>query len=123
VLIHPLGAPGLAIATAIGLWINLGALLGIAMSRQILRFDALFGKCLLSTFVASAALTLVAQLCRGPALALGEHFGSLAHLVALLTLSILGGVAYFGALIGVLRLLGLRPSALRGMGRRAPSRL
>jgi len=122
-LIHPLGAPGLAIATAIGLWINLGALLGIAMSRQILRFDALFGKCLLSTFVASAALTLVAQLCRGPALALGENFGSLSHLVALIILSILGGLAYFGALLGVLRLLGLRPSALRGMGRRAPSRL
>jgi putative peptidoglycan lipid II flippase len=121
-LIHPLGAPGLAIATAIGLWINLGALVGIAISREIMRFDALFGKCLLSTFVASTALIVVAQLCRGPALALGVHFGSLANLVALISLSILGGLVYFGALIGVLRLLGLRPAALRGTGRGVASR-
>jgi putative peptidoglycan lipid II flippase len=116
-LIHPLGAPGLAIATAIGLWINLGALVGIGISREIMNFDALFGKCLLSTLIASTALTLVAQLCRGPALALGAHFGSLANLVALIALSTLGGLVYLGALIGVLRLLGLHPSALRGKGR------
>ena len=114
VLIHPMGAPGLAIATAIGLWINLGALLGLAMSREMMRFDALFGKCLFATVAASAALIVVAHLCRGSALAFGAHFGALANLAALVALAILGGLVYVGALISVLRLLGLRLSALRG---------
>ncbi|ARN80578.1 murein biosynthesis integral membrane protein MurJ [Methylocystis bryophila] len=113
-LIHPMGAPGLAIATAIGLWINLGALIGIAMSRGIMRFDALFAKSLLATGAASASLIIAAQLCRGPALDLGRAFGPLANLVALIALSILGGLVYFGVLIGLLRLLGVRLSALRG---------
>ncbi len=116
-LIHPLGAPGLAIATAIGLWINLVALLGIAMSRGIMRLDALFGKCLLSTIAASMLLIIVAQFCRESALALGSHFGSFANLVGLLTLAVIGGLVYLGALIGLLRWLGLRLSALRGAGR------
>ncbi len=118
-LIHPLGAPGLAVATAVGLWINLAALMGIATSRGIMRLDTLFGKCLLSTFAASTLLIIVAQFCRGPALELGENFGSFANLVALFTLSIFGGFVYLGALIGILRLLGLRLSALRGPGRGA----
>jgi len=109
-----MGAPGLAIATAIGLWINLGALLGVAMSRDIMRFDALFGKCLLATVAASAALIVIAHLCRGPALAVGAHFGALANLVALLMLATLGGLAYLSALVGALWLLRVRLSALRG---------
>ena len=114
VLIQPFGAPGLAIATAIGLWINLGALLGLAMSRQMMRFDALFGKSLIATVVASAALIILAHLCRGPALALGSHFGAIANLVALVTLAILGGLVYISALVAILQLLGVPLFALRG---------
>ncbi len=113
-LIHPMGAPGLAIATAVGLWINLGALVGVAMSRDVMRFDALFGKCLLATVPASAALIVIAHLCRGPALALGAHFGAFANLVALLTLAIGGGLVYLGVLAGALWLLRVPFSALRG---------
>jgi putative peptidoglycan lipid II flippase len=121
-LIQPLGAPGLAIATAIGLWINLGALVGVAMSRGIMHFEVLFGKSLLATLAASTALILVTHLCRGPALALGSQFGALANLVALLTLSILGGFVYIGALLWILRRLGLPLSALRGAERGAAPR-
>jgi hypothetical protein len=45
------------------------------------------------------------------------HFGSLANLVALLVLAVAGAAAYFGALVGVLRLMGVRVSDL-GLRRR-----
>jgi len=113
-LFRPLGAAGLAIATAVGLWINFAALVGVAMSRRMLRFDAVFGKSLVATFAASAALIVVSQLFREPALAFGARFGSFANLVALTELAALGGLVYLGVLFGVLRFLGLSVSSLRG---------
>jgi putative peptidoglycan lipid II flippase len=117
-LFRPLGAVGLAIATAVGFWTNLAALIGVAMTCETLKFNALFGKTVGATVVAAAALVFVAQFGRGPALALGAHFGGLGNLVALTALAGLGGLAYVGVLIGVLRLSGVRLANLRGARRR-----
>ncbi len=117
-LFTPLGAVGLATATTVGFWINLAALVGIAMSRDLLRFDARFGKVLGASAVAALVLTIVALTGRGPALALGQHFGAFANLVALLALGAAGGVAYGGALVGMLRVMGVSLASLRGSRRR-----
>jgi putative peptidoglycan lipid II flippase len=113
-----LGAVGLATATSVGLWINLGALVAIAMSRHLLRFDTQFGKVLAASGLAALVLAIVALLGRGPALALGAHFGALANVVALLAVGTVGAVAYGAALVGMLRLMGVSLRSLRGARRR-----
>jgi putative peptidoglycan lipid II flippase len=113
VLFRPLGAVGLATATSVGLWINLAALVGIALAQDSMRFDAIFVKTLGATFVACAFLTAVAIFGRSPALALGGHFGALANLVALAALGVGGALVYAGALVGALRALGVTIRSLR----------
>ena len=118
-LFRPLGAVGLATATSVGFWINLSALVGIALSRGALHFDALFGKVLAATGVASLLLAGVALFGRTPALALGAHFGPLANLVALALLGTAGAVVYSAVLVGLLRFSGVSLRSLRG---RSPGR-
>lgn len=117
-LFTPLGAVGLATATSVGFWINLGALIAIAMSRDLLRFDLRFGKVLAASGAAALILAIVALLGRGPALELGAHFGALANLVALLALGAIGTIAYGASLVGLLRLMGVSLRSLRGARRR-----
>lgn len=112
-LFRPLGAVGLATATSVGLWINLGALVALALAENLMDFDGVFAKVLGATVIASALLTLVAIVGRAPALAFGLHFGALANLVALLTLGAVGALVYGAALAGVLHLLGIRLGSLR----------
>jgi len=112
-LFRPLGAVGLATATSVGLWINLGALVALAIARDAMDFDEVFGKTLLATLTASAVLTLVAAYGRAPALSFGLHFGSQANLVALISLGAMGAIAYGGALVGVLHLADVRLANLR----------
>ncbi|MEF3367649.1 murein biosynthesis integral membrane protein MurJ [Methylocystis sp. 9N] len=113
VLFRPLGAVGLATATSVGLWINLAALVGLALAQGAMRFDAVFGKTLGATLVACALLAGVAIFGRASALALGAHFGVLANLVALLALGAAGALVYAGALVGVLHVCGVRLANLR----------
>ncbi|MFO1102135.1 MAG: murein biosynthesis integral membrane protein MurJ [Methylocystis sp.] len=112
-LFRPLGAVGLATATSVGLWINLAALVGVALGQHWMRFDAVFVKTLGATFVACAFLTGVAIFGRSSALALGAHFGVLANLVALAALGFAGALVYAGALIGALRAGGVTIRSLR----------
>lgn len=112
-LFSALGAVGLATATSVGLWINLAALVGIALAQDAMRFDAVFGKTLGATVIACVLLTLVAIFGRAPALAFGMHFGSLANLVALIALGAVGALVYGGALIGVLHVVGVGIGNLR----------
>ena len=116
-LFAPLGAVGLATATSVGLWVNLGALVAIAMSRDLLCFDARFGKVLAASGLASLILAVVALMGRGPALEFGARFGALANLVALLALGSVGAIAYGGALVGALRFAGVSLGSLRGARR------
>ncbi len=55
VLFRPLGAVGLATATSVGLWINFAALVAIALTRDAMRFDALFVKVVAASGAASLA--------------------------------------------------------------------
>lgn len=113
-LFKPLGAVGLATATSVGLWINFGALIALALTRDSIDFDDIFGKTVVATLAASAVLAVVAIFGRTPALAFGAHFGSFANLAALTLLGLIGAGVYAAALIGALRALGVRLGNLRG---------
>jgi putative peptidoglycan lipid II flippase len=113
VLFRPLGAVGLATATSVGLWINLAALVGVALHRDDMRFDATFWKVAAATAVASVLLALAAILGLKPFMAFGARFRSLADSVALLSLGATGAVVYMVALVGTLHLFGIRLMSLR----------
>jgi putative peptidoglycan lipid II flippase len=117
VLFRSLGAVGLATATSVGLWINLGALVFLAIDRDLMGFEGVFAKTIGATFIGCAVLTLVATLGRGPALALGGHFGAQANLVALIALGAAGAIVYGAVLTGVLYAAGIRIWSLRGRGK------
>jgi putative peptidoglycan lipid II flippase len=112
-LVGPLGAPGLATATSVGFWVNVIALIALAMARDLLRFEPLFWKTLAATGGASAALMVVTLAGHGPALALGAPFGALANLVALMALGLAGAAVYAGVFLALALALGLNPSRLR----------
>jgi putative peptidoglycan lipid II flippase len=112
-LFRPLGAVGLATATSVGLWINLGALIAIAIDRRLIGFDGVFARTVGATLLACAPLTLVAIFGRAPALAFGLHFGGLANLVALAALGTAGAVVYAATLLAALHLAGVRIWSLR----------
>ena len=120
-LFRPLGAVGLATATSIGLWINLTALIGVALARDALRLDATFAKVVAASGVAALPLALTATFGRAPALALGGHFGSLANVVALVALATVGALVYGAALLIGLRVAGINIASLKA--RRPKARL
>ncbi|BDV34327.1 murein biosynthesis integral membrane protein MurJ [Methylocystis iwaonis] len=121
VLFQPLGAVGLATATSVQVWVNLGALLAIAIERGFVDFDRAFAKTLAATVVGCALLAMVAAFGRAPALAFGAHFGSQANLTALVVLGAAGGIIYGAALAGALHLMGIKIGALRARAKRSPA--
>jgi len=117
-LYEPMGAPGLATATSVGLWINLAALIGFALHRGAMRFDETFLRVSIASLCASLPLLATAIYGYGPAMALGAHLGQLRDIAALLLLGAAGALVYGGVLALCLRVFGLRLSQLR---RSAPS--
>ncbi|MDX7953622.1 murein biosynthesis integral membrane protein MurJ [Lichenihabitans sp. Uapishka_5] len=113
VLFRPLGAVGLATATAAGAWINLAVLCGLAIRRGTMRFDDSLMKVALAVDVAAAVLGVTAVLLepRLAVLTAGRPFGNEIHVVALTGI---GGALYLAVLLGALRAfkvgLGRRPA-------------
>jgi len=112
-LYRPMGAPGLATATSVGLWINLAALIGLALRRGAMRFDETLLRVAVASLCACVPLLATAIYGYGPALALGAHFGPLRDIVALLALGAAGALVYGSVLALCLRAFGLRLSELR----------
>ncbi|KQT80642.1 murein biosynthesis integral membrane protein MurJ [Methylobacterium sp. Leaf466] len=108
VLTGPYGVTGLALATAIGQWVNLALLVGLAWRRGWTAPDRTFGITLVG--VAVACLGLTATAVYGLPLAerwmpAGLGFRDLAVLAAL---GLAGSVVYGALLLATLRLCGLR---------------
>lgn len=120
-LFEPMGATGLATATSVGLWINLAALVGIALHRGSMRFDETFLRACAASVAACIPLTAVAIYGYAPAAAVGAYFGSFANLAALVLLGAAGALVYGAVLLGALRLFGLRLSQLRRAAARRPA--
>lgn len=114
VLFQPLGAAGLAVATAVGAWVNFLLLCLLAARRGDMRPDATLKKTIAAAAIASVVLALVAVFGRGPATAIAamltERFAKEA---ALVLLAGAGAIVYFAILFVALRAFGVDPMRLR----------
>ena len=118
-LTQPYGAPGLALATSAGIWINLALLVAVALRRGLMQMDAILLKPLACAANAGLFLTL-AVLWLDPLLrGLAAPAGNWAALLHLALAGVAGLLVYFGLLLAQMRLLGLAlPLTRRGGGQR-----
>jgi len=108
VLWAPLGAAGLALATAVGAWVNVLLLLGLARRRDAFVPDPALWRTLLAVAVAAATLAGV-TLGLGPAVTrFAAGLPSLRTEAELAILGSIGIVAYAAVLLGLFRALRLR---------------
>lgn len=107
-LTGPFGVTGLALATAVGQWVNLAILVVLALGRGWMAPGRTLGITILGVVLACLALTGVALGGRPlvdavvPALPHGRDIAVLA------TLGMAGAAVYGGTLLGLLHLFGLR---------------
>ncbi len=112
VLTKPLGAPGLALATSAGSWINLLLLVTIAWKRDLMAPDGRLGRQLLAGIAASGLLGVATVFLDGPIrqiTAALPRFRAEAHIAVLGTA---GAVIYGVALLVLLRLMRAKLSRL-----------
>src|SRR5918993_2311435 len=108
VLMGPIGVVGLALATAIGAWVNVLLLFALAYRRDWTAPSATLGRAAAAVAAASILLALFVVLGRAP---LGSLVAPLAagRDEALLAFLGIGGAAVYGlAMLAALKLLGLR---------------
>lgn len=117
-LFRPLGAPGLAFATAVGAWINFLILFVLAVRADFLVPNRMFGKVVACSALAGVALTGVALLGAGPALALARHVPAFVAETQLVVIGLAGALVYVAAFFIAARLVKLDLGALRGGRRR-----
>ncbi len=117
-LFERLGAPGIAIATAIGAWINLGLLVLLATRKGDMAFDSMTGKIVAA--VAGAAIALYIGLLAGSGItgSLAQQTGWFVNEIHLVLLGIVTALVYLPALAALLYALGVGPRAL--VARRQP---
>jgi putative peptidoglycan lipid II flippase len=108
VLFKPLGAPGLATATAAGAWINLLALCFLAIRRDAMKIDLFLWKTVTVVTVASFFLSVFALLAAGPAQHLTAGLGRFASVFELVFLGGFGALIYILVLAAGLRMAGVR---------------
>jgi putative peptidoglycan lipid II flippase len=108
VLFKPMGAPGLAAATAAGAWVNLLALCFVASRRGIMKVDLFFWQTATATAVASFALSVFALLGPAPFHRLTAGFGHFANVVELMLLGVAGAIVYALIVFAGLRIAGVR---------------
>ena len=107
VLFFPLGAVGIATATSIGLWINFGALIALAIKRDEINFDQLFAKTACATIVACGPLAFIALNLRAPIIAISTKFGSFSNITALIIVGVIGALIYAIVFLSALHLQGV----------------
>ena len=119
VLFQPLGAQGLAIATAVGAWINFILLVILATRRGDMGADSLLWRTLAATAMAGLTLAVFAWFSLPYVQAFAAGLTASHDLIALASLAALGAIVYFAALIAALYALGVRPGRLRPLRRSA----
>jgi putative peptidoglycan lipid II flippase len=98
-LMGPLGVVGLALATALGAWVNLLLLYGLAWRRDWTAPSAALGKLLAAVLVAGAALAAFAILARAPLAEAVARLLSVWREETLLALLGLSGAVLYGAVL------------------------
>jgi putative peptidoglycan lipid II flippase len=118
-LFRPLGAPGLALATAAGLWIKVGGIFALARRRGWTAPNAELLATAAAALFAAGALALVLTAADAPLTAFVGRLPHLAREARLVALTTIGALVYFGALGLGLWLTGAIPAALIRRMRRA----
>ena len=113
-LFRPLGAPGLALATAAGLWIKVAGVFALARRRGWTAPDDRLLATAAATLFAAGALALALTLADGPLVALSAHLPRFAREARLVGLIVIGALVYFAALGLGLWLTGAMPTTLSG---------
>ncbi|MGY6569814.1 MAG: murein biosynthesis integral membrane protein MurJ [Salinarimonas sp.] len=109
VLTGPFGVVGLALATAIGAWVNLGLLLIVARRRSWSAPDAYLGKVLGAALAGCVLLAAFVIVARSPLAELaGSLPGAMLAEAQLAMLAIGGGLIYGVTVLVMLRSLGIR---------------
>jgi putative peptidoglycan lipid II flippase len=101
-LMGPLAQVGLALATSIGAWINLGMVVWFAMRAGHLRIDQRLRQSVIKLAVAGVALAAALWLCEVPVAHLFADWQRLRHVAALAMLFVIGGSVYGGIVIWLL---------------------
>jgi putative peptidoglycan lipid II flippase len=112
-LFKPLGAPGLAAATAAGAWINLLALCFLAIRRGAMKIDLFIWRSATAVTAASCALAVFSLFAAGPVHRLTLGHGGFANVLGLSLLGASGALIYALVLFAGLRVSGVR---LRRLG-------
>jgi putative peptidoglycan lipid II flippase len=100
-LMGPLAQVGLALATAIGAWINLGLVLWFARRAGHIQLDARLRQSVVKFAVAGLALAGVLLLCHPLVIQWLDSRGGLRDLVALAVLGAIGGAVYVGVVLAL----------------------
>ena len=98
-LMGPLAQVGLALATSIGAWINLGLVIWFAMRAGHLRIDQRLRQSMMKLAAAGVALAAVLWLCEVPVAHLFANWQRLRHVATLAMLFVIGGSVYGGIVI------------------------
>jgi putative peptidoglycan lipid II flippase len=92
---------GLALATAIGAWINFGLIVWFGLRAGFMGFDAAFKRDLAKLALAGAALAAALFAAQWPVLAITAGLPGVHNVMALVLLGLIGALAY-GAAISAL---------------------
>ncbi|MBV9079267.1 MAG: polysaccharide biosynthesis C-terminal domain-containing protein, partial [Methylobacteriaceae bacterium] len=111
VLTDPYGAAGLALATSVGVWLNVGLLWLLARRRGWTAPDRAFGLTVAAVAVGGAAVAAICLLAPAPIARWTAPLGPLADLGTLAALVVTSALAYGLLLALAFRIFGLR---LRG---------
>ncbi|MGE0563841.1 MAG: murein biosynthesis integral membrane protein MurJ [Pseudolabrys sp.] len=98
-LMGPLAQVGLALATAIGAWLNLGLVLWFAKRAGLLTIDARLRGAVLHLAAAAGVLALALWMSYGPVMRWAADMHGLRDILALGVLMVVGGVVYVGAVV------------------------
>ena len=117
-LYKPLGAPGLALATAAGLWVKVFGVYALAHRRGFAAPDRRFLGAAAATLFACGALALALTFADSALIAALASLPRFAREARLLGLAAVGVAVYFPALALGLSLTGAAPAGLLGRAMR-----
>jgi putative peptidoglycan lipid II flippase len=100
-LMGPLAQVGLALATAIGAWVNLSLLVWFAARQRLIVLDARLVRAIWRLAVAAIVLAVVLWLAQAPIAALFAEWTRLRYEAMLATLGVLGACVYIGAVLAL----------------------
>jgi len=100
-LMGPLAQVGLALATSIGAWINLGLVVWFAMRAGHLQIDERLRQSTIKLAAAGLALAAVLWLCDAPVARLFEGWHRLRDVANLAVLALIGGSLYGGIILAL----------------------